>query len=80
MQSSFHELGTLVPNGIYVKNIYIKNSFAYAENDDCSRVLSTLAKELTTATCLMQSSFNDLSTLVSHSAKCKQTKANTYVL
>ena len=40
-----------------------------------SRGLSTL--ELTAATSVMQSSSNELSTLVSDSAKSKQTKANT---
>ena len=37
-------------------------------------------KELTAATHLMQNSRNGLSTLVSDSAKCKQTKTNTYAL
>ena len=44
------------------------------------RVLSTLAKELTAANRVMQSSSNELSTQISDSAKCKQTKANTYAL
>ena len=39
--------------------------------------LSTLAKELTAATCVMQSSCKELSTLVSDSIKYQQTKANT---
>ena len=39
--------------------------------------MSTLAKELTAATCVMQSSSYELSTLVSGEAKCKQTKADT---
>ena len=45
-----------------------------------SRGLSTLAKELTAATHVMQNSSNELSNLVSDCAKCKQTKANTYTL
>ena len=44
------------------------------------RGLSTLAEELAAAIRLMQSFSNELSTLVSHSAKCKQTKANTNAL
>ena len=43
-------------------------------------VAITLAKELTVATHVMQISSNDLSTPVSDSAKCKQTKANTNAL
>ena len=39
--------------------------------------LSTLAKELTTATCVMRSSSYELSALVSGRAICKQTKATT---
>ena len=42
--------------------------------------LSPLAKELTAATLVMQSSFNELSSLLSDSAKCKQTKADTNAL
>ena len=42
-----------------------------------SRVLSTLAKELTAATRVMQSSSNEFR---SNNAKCKQTKADTYAL
>ena len=42
-----------------------------------SQGLSSLGKELTAATCIMQSSSNELSTLVSSKAKCKQTKATT---
>ena len=42
--------------------------------------LSSLAKELTTTTSIMQSSSNKVSTPVSNSAKCKQTKANQYAL
>ena len=42
--------------------------------------LSTLTKELTAATRIMQISSNELSTLLSNSAKCKQMKANTYAL
>ena len=38
-------------------------------------MLSTLAKELTAAARMMQSSSNELSTLVSGKAKYKQTKA-----
>ena len=38
---------------------------------------STLSKEITTATRIMQSSSNELSTVVSGKAKCKQTKATT---
>ena len=34
MQRSFH----LVAESVCVKNIYVKNSFAYAENDNSSRV------------------------------------------
>ena len=45
-----------------------------------SRGLSTLAKTLTTATRTTQSSSNELSTPVSDSAKCEQTKDNTNVL
>ena len=37
MQSSY-ELSTLVANSIYVKNIDVKNYFAYSENDDSSGV------------------------------------------
>ena len=37
-----------------------------------------MAKELTAATRLMQSSSNELRTLVSVKAKCKQAKADTY--
>ena len=36
-------------------------------------------KELMAATCMMQSSSNELSTLVSDNTKCKQMKANTYI-
>ena len=43
-------------------------------------MLSTLVKELMAVTHIMQSSSNKLSTLVSDSTKCKQTKANTYAL
>ena len=42
-----------------------------------SKGLSKLVKELTAATCVMQSSLYELSTLVSGKAKCKQTKATT---
>ena len=43
--------------------------------------LSTLAKEFTGATRVMEILSNELSTPVSGSAKCKQTKANTkYVI
>ena len=42
--------------------------------------LSTLVKELMATTCVMQSSSNKLNTLVSESAKCKQTKSYIYVL
>ena len=45
-----------------------------------SRVLSTLAKELTAATRVMQSSSNEQSTQLSDSTKCKQAKATTYAL
>ena len=45
-----------------------------------SRGLNSLAKELTAATRLMQSFSNELNTLISDSAKCKQKKANTYAL
>ena len=38
------------------------------------RGLSNLAKELSAVTRVMQSSFNELSTLVSDSKKCKQTE------
>ena len=41
------------------------------------RGLRTLAKELTAATCIMQSSFNELSSLISGKPKRKQTKATT---
>ena len=40
------------------------------------RSLTSLAKELTAATIKMQSSSTELSTLLSDSAKCKQTIAN----
>ena len=40
-----------------------------------SRRLSTLAKEITTATHLMQRSSNEFSILASDSAKCKPTEA-----
>ena len=40
-----------------------------------SQGLSSLAKELMAAACVMQTSFNELSTPVSGNAKCKQTKA-----
>ena len=33
-----HELSTPVADNKYVKNICVKNPFAYAENVDCSRV------------------------------------------
>ena len=36
MQSSLHDLST--PVAYMQKNIYIKNSFVYAENDDSSGV------------------------------------------
>ena len=39
--------------------------------------LSTLAKELTATTRIMQNSSNELSTLISGKAKCKQMKATT---
>ena len=42
-----------------------------------SRRLSTLERELTAATCVMQSSSNVLRTPVAGRAKYKQTKANT---
>ena len=42
--------------------------------------LSTLAKELTTATHVVQSSSYELSTPVSSKAKCKQAKATTQCL
>ena len=42
--------------------------------------LSTLVKELMAVTCVMQSSSNNLNSLVSDNAKCKQMKVNTYVL
>ena len=42
--------------------------------------LSTIVKELTAATRIMQSSSNELSTLVSESTKYKQTKANIFAL
>ena len=42
--------------------------------------LSTLAKELTVATHVMHSSFDELSSSVSDRAKCKQTKFDTYTL
>ena len=42
-----------------------------------SRVLRTLAKELTAATRVIRSSSNEFSTALSDSAKCKQTKDNT---
>ena len=42
--------------------------------------LSPLVKELTVATCVIQSSSNELSTLVPDSAKCKQRKANRNIL
>ena len=45
-----------------------------------SQGLSTLAKELTADIRVMQSSSNELSTLVSDGTKCKQTKADTYAL
>ena len=45
-----------------------------------SKGMSILAKELTTATIVIESSSNELSTLVSDSAKSKQTKANTNAL
>ena len=38
-------------------------------------MLSTLVKEFTAATCVMQCSSNELSTLASGKAKCKQAKA-----
>ena len=41
--------------------------------------LSTLVKELTAATHVMQSTSNKLSTSVANSVKCKQTKVDTYV-
>ena len=41
-----------------------------------SQELSTRVKELTAATSIMQSFSNELSTPVSNSRKCKQTKAN----
>ena len=39
--------------------------------------LSAVAKELTAVTRVIQSSFNELSTLISREAKCKQKKAIT---
>ena len=42
--------------------------------------VSTLAKELVVATCIMQSSSSELSISVSNCAKCKQTKFNTYAV
>ena len=36
--------------------------------------------ELTVATCVMQSSSNELSTSISDSVKCKQKEINTYTL
>ena len=39
--------------------------------------LNTLVKELTAATCVIQSSSNELSTSVSDSIKCKQKESNT---
>ena len=45
-----------------------------------SQGLSTQVKELTAATCVMQSSSNEKSTLVSDNTKCKQAKATTYAL
>ena len=42
--------------------------------------LPSKAKELTAATHIMQSSSNKLSTSVSDSTKCKQTKVNTKCL
>ena len=45
-----------------------------------SRGLSTLAKELTAATRVMQSSSNEFSNLVPESKKCKQTNVKTNVL
>ena len=41
---------------------------------------STLLKELTVAIRVILRSFNELNTSVSDSAKCKQTKVNTYSL
>ena len=43
-----------------------------------THVLSTLVKELTATTNVMQSSSNELCALESESAKCRQSKANTY--
>ena len=45
-----------------------------------TREWSILAKELTAATCLMQSSSNELITSVSDSVKCKRAKVDTYTL
>ena len=39
MQSSSHELNTPVANSVYLKNICIKNSFAYTENDNSSELV-----------------------------------------
>ena len=40
MQSSSHELSTMVANSmyIYIKDVYVKNPLAYAGNDDSSAV------------------------------------------
>ena len=56
------------------------NETVYGWRHICStfRGLSTLAKELTVATHVMQSSFNELRTSVSDSVKCKRTKVYTY--
>ena len=44
------------------------------------RGLSTLAKELTVATSVMQISSNEWSTSVSDNVKCKQKEVNRYTL
>ena len=46
MQRSAPELSTPVADSVYAKNIYVKNSFAYAEDDDGYRVKYPLDAKL----------------------------------
>ena len=46
MQSSSHKLSTPIADSVYLKNVYVKNSFAYSENDDSSGVKSPIDVKL----------------------------------
>ena len=65
---------------IFVDSIFCLWLFHFSSKHSAHQGLSTLAKELTVASRVMQSSSNELSTSVADRNKSKPLKVNIYVL